>query len=457
MPVYHSGNLSQTDRPFYNYPLRPQTKDRTIPLSPMNLIITSPYNNVGVTDIRWDNPRILPQNSGLQILGCNVYRSADTPYGPYEKVNTTPVTVLFFRDETKETLVTNEDATPSLKIDNEPDGRWLIYAQKKPIIIPGTNGRPTNRIQDVLIEIDDGDGNFLQMPAFAVNGISGEIELINRPVFNNDVQQIIPSRLPKPPNGRVRISYRYLEHLVLTVLNQRLYYKVTTVAVDPKDPALTIETPLEEISERSGFDIEMIDYIWREAILRNRWKLEQGGERVKLFLRKWMGQICPSHQKNYGQSYNDCLLCYGSNIVGGYSGPYDAIVAPPETEKSVELADMGLHIRYDWASWTTDYPLLNERDIVVRQNNERYVIGPVNPQGSRGAIHQQHFTMSYIDQGDIRYRIPITGGETEVPPSYDEYREPAPTQASPVINNKPEIPKERIIKGKTVTWENITY
>ena len=845
MPVYHSGNLSKTDRPDYNYPLRPQTKDLTLPLAPRNLMVTSPYR-VGATDIRWDNPAIIPQNSGLNIVGCNVYRSTDSPYGPYVKVNNIPVTVLFYRDETVEQAVVNENATPTLRYSLEPGSRWLVYAQSRPVIMPGTNGKPSTRIQDIKVEIDNGDGSFLEMPAYGLNGITGEVELINFPVYNYSVQQIVPPRLPTPPNGRVRLSYSYLRHSVLTELSQRIYYKVTSVAADPNDGNNTIETPLTEISDRSAFDIEALDYIWREAILRNRWILEQGGERVKIFLRKRMGQVCPEHQQNYGQAYNDCHICFpagtevtmddftrkpielikindmvlthtgqvkgvkkimerpinedlihitsihgidlsptgnhpilivrkedsrclrakkypctghntkicnrkpwinpcnnelsskiqwieadkikegdyllfpipkdnesedfseaelrfmgyyaaeghtskrdrknggmteepkrvvfsfnrneintciedlrksteilghhqcitkagengvnvtvtsvkltdlvlqhigkyakykkvskrvvwqpiknvltllgayfngdgcqvinesctsissssasyqlarqfqvmlmrcgiisnfiartrtlpnplregthvstsyelkigknfmnkiaqyslyqempflksgwafidsgyifypvkkvnkehhsgkvynieveednsyiangvavhnclGTGIVGGYSNPYDAIIAPPETDKMIELADMGLHIRYDWASWLTNYPLLNTRDVVVRQNNERYVVGPVNPQGSRGVIYQQHFTMSYIDQGDIRYQIPITGAETQVPASYDAYRQAAPTEASPVINAKPEVPQEKIIRGRTVTFENIQY
>jgi len=456
MPAYHSGHLSQTDRPFYNYPLRPQTRDLTRPLAPRNLLITSPYS-VAKQDLRWDNPKIIPENSGLCILGCNVYRSTDSPYGPYLKVNSVPVTTLFYRDETIEEIVYNEDATPTLKYVLEPAGRWLVYAVNKPMVIPGSNGQNTIRVEDVKVEIDNGDGHFLTVPAFKVDGKIGEIQLISSPVYSYDLQQILPPRLPVAPYGRVRISYTYLKNYILTALSQRIYYKVTTLAYDPSNPSALLETPLDEISDRSAFDIEALDYVWREAILRNRWILEQGGERVKIFIRKWAGTPCPTHQQSYGQSYNDCDLCYGSNIVGGYSGPYDAIIAPPETEKSVELADMGLHIRYDWQTWTMNYPLLNERDVIVRQNNERYVVGPVNPQGSRGAIYQQHFTMSYIDQGDIRYRIPITGGETTVPASYDAFREPAPTEASPVVNNKPEIPKERIIRGRTVVFENIMY
>jgi len=456
VPAYHSGILSKTDRPDWNYPLRPTTPDLTPPFAPRNIIVTSPYS-VGAADIRWDNPRILPQNSGLHLLGCNVYRSVDTPYGPYEKLNDVPVTVLFYRDQTQEELVVNENATPTLRYSLEPDGRWLIYAQRKPIVMPGTNGETSIRIQDVKVEIDDGDGTFLEMPAFSVNGKTGEIQLISWSVYNNQVQGVIPPRLPKPPNGRVRITYRYLKHQVLLLLNQRIFYKVTTVAVDPNNPAGTIETPLEEISERSIFDIEMIDYIWRESILRNRWILEQGGERVMIFLRKAMGQECPSYQQNYGQAHQDCTICMGTNIVGGYQGPYDAIIAPPEAEKQIELADMGLHIRYDFETWTGPYPLLNTRDMIVRQNNERFLIGSVNPQGARGAIFQQHFTIAHLDMGDIRYKVPITGGETQVPPAWDAFRQPQPTAASPVINNKPEIPAERIIRGRTVTWENITY
>lgn len=456
MPVYHSGRLSKTQRPDYNYPLRPQTRDLTVPLAPRNLIVTSPYI-VGMADIRWDNPNLIPENNGCCIVGVNVYRSTDNPYGVYEKLNDTPVTALFYRDQTQEQLVQNEDATSTLRYIEEPDNKWLIWTQYKPIIKPESNGDTSFRPEDVLLEIDDGDGQWLEIPAFAVNGSTGEITLINKPTFNYDLEQIIPARLPIPPDGKVRVTYRYLKHAVVSRLNQRIFYKVTTVCQDPDNPGQYLETPLDEVSARSTFDMEEVDWIWREAIKRNYWILEQAGERVKVFIRKWMGELCDSHEYAYGQSYHDCGSCFGTNYKGGFDGPYDIIIAPPETERSIELFDMGLHMRYDWLTWTSDFPLLNERDVVVRQNNERYVVGPVNYQGSRGAIYQQHFTLSHMDEKDIRYKLPITGGETSVPESSDIYREARKSDASPVINEKPEIPEPRIIRGKTVTFENITW
>ena len=455
MPVYHSGNLSGTDRPDYTLPLRPQTRDLTVPLAPKNLMVTSPFV-IGKADIRWDNPKLVPENNGLNIVGANVYRSTDSPEGPYLKVNATPVGALFYRDETQEQYVSQEDATPTLVWSNEPDGKVMVFSQNKPLVKPGTNGQWTDRPQDVKVEIDGGDGQFLEVPAFAVNGRTGMIQLINGYTWNYQVQQIIPPRLPTPPLGRVRISYYWLKHSVISALNQRIFYKVTTV-IQNQNGSFS-ETPVAEVSARSMHDIEMIDYIWREAIRRNRWLLEQAGERVKVFIRKWMGIKCESYESKYGQSHADCPTCLGTGIVGGWEGPFEIIIAPPETEKMIELMDMGLHIRYDWATWTTDYPMLNERDIIVRQSNERYIVGPVNYQGSRGAIYQQHFTIANIDEGDIRYKIPITGGETSVPPAWDAYRQQtSPTQASPVINAKPEIPEPRIIRGKTVTFENIAF
>jgi hypothetical protein len=246
-----------------------------------------------------------------------------------------------------------------------------------------------------------------------------------------------------------------MKHSVVATLNQRIFYKVTTVARNSE--GATIETPIDEVADRSTFDIEEIDWIWKEAMRRNMWILEQAGERVKIFVRKWMGTVCPSYEPKYGQTHNDCLVCKGTGIVGGYEGPYNIIIAPPETERSVELGDMGLHIRYDWLTWTMQYPLLNPRDFIVRQNNERYIVGPVNYQGLRGMTLQQHFTISYLDVGDIRYQVPITGGELSVPESTNAYREPSRSQASPVIPVKPEIPAIRQVKGRTVTWENISF
>ena len=192
--------------------------------------------------------------------------------------------------------------------------------------------------------------------------------------------------------GEIRISYTYINNYIQTDINRKIYYKCTTVA-EVRETNEVKETPLNEVDAISLYDIEKIDWIWAESIRRNRWILEQGGERVKVFIRKWAGERCPCWDEQYKTSKEDCSVCRGTGYVGGYEGPYDILIAPPETERTVQLMDMGLHLSYDWNSWTGPYPLLNDRDFIVRQNNNRYSISHINPQGSRGAIYQQHFML----------------------------------------------------------------
>lgn len=446
-------------RPDFRLPYRSNSdKPYTIPLAPKNVFITSPYL-IGAIDIRWDSPSLYAENNEVNIIGINVYRSYGTPEGPYFKLNDTPIGALFYRDETREIWVDREDPIAGGRLipGTNANGDWIVHTYYKPIVIQGTNGEIANHPQHVIVEIKETSiDDFKVVRAFKVVGETGEIFLINRKVFNHQFNRLDPPILPDlNRGGEIRVSYTYINNYIATDINRIIYYKCTTVARNSNGEV--IETPLDEVEAYSLYDMERIDWIWAEAIRRNKWILEQGGERVKVFIRKWFGERCSCWDEQYRISKNDCPICYGTSYVGGYEGPYDIIIAPPEAEKTVQLLDMGLHISYDWNTWTGPYPLLNDRDFIVRQNNDRFSIAHVNPQGSRGAIYQQHFMLSPLDKKDPRYRVPIYLGQGQVPPSWNAYREDKPCDASPIIPDKPEIPDQYQLRGRTVTFENIVY
>lgn len=446
-------------RPNFILPHRWNTdKPLTLPLGPKNITATSPYL-IGVIDIRWDNPSTYAEHNGLQVLGVNVYRSYDSPEHDYEKLNSSPVGALYYRDQTQEVYADQEDpvAGGRLMAGTNATGDWVVKTFHRPIVIPGTNSEIAQHPQHVKVEIrETALDSWQTVPAFKVVGETGEIFLIKDRVYNHTTNTLDAPVLPDlSAGGEIRVSYTYISNLIKLDINRKIYYKVTTVAHDPAS-SVTSETPLDEVEAVSLYDIEKIDWIWAEAIRRNRWMLEQGGERVKVFIRKWAGERCPCWDEQYRNAKQDCLACYGTGYLEGFEGPYDILVAPPEAEKTVQLLDMGLHISYDWNTWTGPYPLLNDRDFIIRQNNDRFSIAHVNPQGSRGAIYQQHFMLSPLDRKDIRYQVPITGGMT-VPPSWNAYREDRPTDASPTIPEKPEIPDQYELRGRTVTFENIVW
>ena len=446
-------------RPDFKLPYRWNNDNPlTLPLGPKNVNVTSPFL-IGVIDIRWDSTAEYAEHSGYNILGINVYRSYDTPEGPYTKLNDTPIGALYYRDETREVWVDQEDpvAGGRLLAGTNATGDWVVHTYNKPLVIPGTNGELANHSKHVKVEIrPTGLDVFQTVPAFKVFGESGEIFLINRPVYNHEFNKVFPPVLPNLNNGgEIRVSYTYINNYIQLDINRKIYYKCTTVGIDASNDEMK-ETPLNEVEAINLYDMEKIDWIWAESIRRNRWILEQGGERVKLFIRKWAGELCPCWDDQYRAAKSDCYLCFGTGYIGGYEGPYDIIIAPPETEKTVQLMDMGLHISYDWNTWTGPYPLLNDRDFIVRQNNDRLSIAHVNQQGSRGAIYQQHFMLAPLDRKDPRYTVAINGG-LNVPEAWNAYRTVKPSDASPVIPNKPEIPDQYERTGRTVTFENIVY
>jgi len=92
----------------------------------------------------------------------------------------------------------------------------------------------------------------------------------------------------------------------------------------------------------------------------------------------------------------------------------------------------------------------------VKINGDRYSVGAVRMPTNRGMVLQQHFMIGHIDEKDIRHQVPV-----DVPRGFtvNELEPVVPPQHMPPKDHtdKPNIPDEREIRGRTVTWENITY
>jgi hypothetical protein len=286
----------------------------SLPLAPKNIHVTSPYfNGENAYDIRWDNPSAYSENNSLNILGVNVYKAYDSPEGPYVLQNLSPVTVLSYRDQTTIVSVVDEDPLVGgrLMMGTNATKDWIVKTYYSPLIIPGTNGEYADHPKHVTVRIRQTSSDpIVTVPAFKVIGASGEIYLINKKIYNNTTNRLEDPILPDPNNGgEIYVSYTYINNLVDTTADRKIYYKVTTVAQVP-DSGPTVETPLNEVEANSRFDTEKIDWIWAEAIRRNRWILEQSGERVKVFLRKWAGVRCDCWSDEYQQAKESCLECF---------------------------------------------------------------------------------------------------------------------------------------------------
>lgn len=431
------------------------------PMPPLELIMTRGINP-GVIDLWWKNPAELAVNSRFTILGVNVYRSFDSEFGPFERISEMPVGAQFWRDQTDNVLVLDEtvdDARWVLRgaATTEVRGKRFVFkTEHAPIVKSGSQNIPADYPGDVRVYIDG-----VQATVLRVDGVNGEIE-IDPSMYPEVGTQTRPAP-PLPGEGSlVQVSYHYNRSFLRTDLDQRIFYRVTTVGIplslpaDQVQPQDLLETPLTQASATSRAEIEKLDWIWREAIRRNRWILDQGGERAKVFCRKNVGQACLCIQNpEYQQPLNDCLLCFGTGIFGGYEGPYDIVIAPDDAERRIAQKDVGRTVEHAYEVWTGPSPLLSQRDFIVKLNGDRYSVGPVRTPSNRGMVLQQHFNIGRLDEKDIRYRVPLDNpylfALNQVNPLVPPQHNPA------VVTDKPNIPDEREIRGRTVAWENITY
>jgi hypothetical protein len=438
----------KTNKP---YDLAESKPSSLLPLPPINVFVLSPFVN-GILDIRWDDPKLIPENTQFRaILGVNIYRSFDSEAGPYTKLNPEPLGVGVYRDKTTNTPIENE-AVATLDPGLNPQGEWRFKTRFFPIVSDNLEA-PLATAKDIVVKVNNGDGlGLIEVPIHKIYPLTGEITLISTGILDPQTRKVIPPRLPTASPGSLTISYRVNSNKVSTSLHNRIFYKLTTVALDENGSKL--ETELSSCKPVSLYQQEKTDWIWKESIRRNRWILEQGGERVQVYIRKWNGQQCEEYSEVHENSPHDCPICFGTNMVGGYEGPFDIIIAPPDSEKNIELTDIGLRVNYSFDSWTGPSPMLNKRDIVVRPTGERFTVGSINYVGQRGAIFQQMFQLQQLDFGDTAYKVGVKAlNEPAVPFNTRTDRD---SPVSPTIpSEKPTDRNYPIEKGRTVTFEDI--
>jgi hypothetical protein len=420
------------------------------PLPPQNVEVVSPYLPC-VLDLRWDCPATLAGNSLYTVVGVNIYRSDVSDRGPYFRLNQIPIGGTFYRDLTynerivREVVLWDEDWIS--RGDAANNRRWQ-FRTKQPIVkreCQTPHGKPVAADQptDVTVYIDG-----IECPVEAVLGPACEITLVNMATIDVARQRRDAPLLPNE-NSVVEVTYHTSRNFVRSGLESVLYYRLTTVIVDPTTPSGYRETPLAYTPAAISAETETLDYIWREAVRRNQWILQQGGERVKFFIRRRAGIPCthgmdPRTVEFGGQPSNRCEYCYGTGYIGGYEGPFDGIIAPDDAERKVTQTSQGRTREHTQEVWTGRSPVLTMRDFIVKQTNERYSIGPVRRPTNRGTLLQQHFTTGALDEGDIRYRVPINAVETYPWPQNRWTIVQTPTR---FVDGYPPTLQQRLING----------
>ena len=345
--------------------------------------------------------------------------------------------------------------------------KYIFATKQRPIVDSTGKNKPTDNAEEIFVTID-GKKAYVKL----LQGIEGVVELETDRVWDPVKKSFFEP--PKPNEfSKVIITYKTPLHHTSIRLRKNYFYKVSCVTNED-------ETDLDLISCES-VKPEKMTYIFEEAVRRNAWLLDNGGEHVLLFIKKKAGKLCHCVQRDLKQRVSkradqNCPTCFGSDFEGGFDGPYPIIIGPLTTEQRVMQTDRGLKLMYQIETWIGPSPIVNQRDMIVRRNGDRCLLGPITPvEGPGGVRVQQHFTLEILDGTDIRYTYNIL-------PLSDQKQQPGVDKSSRSTLRKDynvaaiESPKEttelitsidkttdenknvdHIVRGRSLTFENTNY
>jgi len=156
---------------------------------------------------------------------------------------------------------------------------------------------------------------------------------------------------------------------------------------------------------------------------KDKWILEQSGECVLLYKRRYEGRRCSQFDSiRHTSEQHEDMECYGtgwvavdSNTTGPEAGgPYYGYFQPVEIVVSLlssgpedlALSDYGQTRIYKPHSWTAHEPLLTPGDLFVRRNNQRFFVTEVFPRRWKHFVLHQDFSLAEVERGSIVYQLP---------------------------------------------------
>ena len=113
---------------------------------------------------------------------------------------------------------------------------------------------------------------------------------------------------------------------------------------------------------------------------------------------------CTDPVTNYCTDPN-CLFCYGTKIVGGFSAPQDIYCEILEGDREIKPSEMGTVENIIGAGFLAS-PIVTKGDVIIEKHrNARWCINSVTRTQYRTLIVDQKFNIRRIAPKDIEYKL----------------------------------------------------
>jgi len=369
----------------------PYKEDRNIQYVTSLTVFPSILENQ--TILIWDTP-FYDSTGGLS--GFNIYRSFDSPFEGYKKINHNPVTVKEFNDNMSLTLVEEKplnkmnitigcDDFMVLTLSSNSYSNFYL-SEETDLVIPVNEDRTfknpsrnfyTSVFAEVLL-----DGRRI-VPSY----IEGNQIYINLSwILGSD--SVYKKYRDAPVEDFLVRYYSAERDPYQHTMQDRVFYKV--LPLNHKGEEIT---SLDNSTFAEYTLTQDMDWVWKAALHRNFWLIWFGGESCLVYLRKWSGEICSCQTKRNDKQV-ECAGCYGTGIKGGYVGPYEIKVLFESSNRNREFSPYGNRMTEERKGIMIPLPYLRNGDVVIKKDGTKLVLGDVENIVNRGIILQQEFNLS---------------------------------------------------------------
>jgi len=133
-------------------------------------------------------------------------------------------------------------------------------------------------------------------------------------------------------------------------------------------------------------------------------------EKLKLLKRKKIGQLCTCFDDVRRRSNPvSCEICYGTKYVGGYYSAYEIFVNyfnASNVSENFTVSDVG-EIDSPLQLWTLNYPFIQINDILVSQDNTRYIVANCQPSHKNFYLIRQTLQIHRLPKSNIVYKVTV--------------------------------------------------
>ena len=198
----------------------------------------------------------------------------------------------------------------------------------------------------------------------------------------------------------------YRDKTANQALRVQYWYKVVAENADADTGSLDDATPTIFEFVVSSVRVPRVKQIAATMVRRGRISIDPFAEDCRVYVKKVAGARCECFREGTGTYSANCTECYGTGYEGGYVRIDDQRLRIVSDQEQVRETRYGLVIEHaPQVQVAGPYPLFREGDVIVRPNNQRFLVERNRQKRFQGLVISQRLNVKELETGHPIYSL----------------------------------------------------